>query len=96
MPYVFIYLMKSTMSLTGSTEVPICYYKNHVDNFLDPAAPFQWVPFEVDLAIDKVKEHHKAGIFSFRLYFHDETNDGRFDPKGILEWRTPVPKRMNT
>jgi len=48
------------------------------------------------MAINKVKKHHNAGIFSFRLYFHDETLEGAFDPKAILEWRTPVPKRMNT
>lgn len=65
---------------------PICYYKTHVKHFLSNKKfktekdrekhkngniPMQWVQFVPDQCVNKVKEPHKAGIFSFRMELHD-------------------------
>ena len=70
---------------------PICFYKAPVHEFTsekeDESAKngphMQWVSFLPDATVDKVKEAHNAGIFSFRMEFHDVSKLGEFQMKKV-------------
>lgn len=71
----------------------VCFYRDSILKFTrfyesdKPAAdgPYQWLQFEPDLAVGKVTNPMKAGIFSIRLYIHD-MDDGPFDSSQIPAW----------
>jgi|TARA_B110000285_G_scaffold138237_1_gene154777 hypothetical protein len=86
MPRVFIYLMDG--------KKPICFWRGSPLDFKDPEAPQRWVPFEPDRAVGKVKDH-EAGLFQVRMYLHETTDLGEFDPNTIKSWKKPPSKRMN-
>ena len=67
-PPVFVYLMDG--------DYPVCYYKESALDFMDPAAPTRWLPFEPDLAVGYVTKEYKAGFFSLRLYIHNASKNG--------------------
>lgn len=70
---------------------PICYYKAKVKDFMadknkeDPH--MKWVSFLPDQCVNKVKEPHVAGIFSFRFEIVDVTMNPDFDIRAKKVWR---------
>ena len=86
-PTVYFYLMDG--------DYPICYYRTSMLEFTDPNAKINWVEFDPDLAVGYVKEVHKAGLFSFRLFAHNLTDDGRIDLTQYAVWKKDLPKRYN-
>jgi hypothetical protein len=45
-----------------------------------------------DLALGKVKEHHKAGVISIKLSIHEKINNGEIDFKRQKSWATETKK----
>ena len=74
---------------------PICYYTDHITNYFDPNPQFKWVEFLPDQAVGKIRESHKAGMFSFKLSFHDVGRNGPINFKDYPSWSKKVPKRSN-
>ena len=58
---------------------PVCYYRDSIMNYLNPEAAVTLKSFDPDLAVGQVKDDTKAGLFTFKLYFHDASL-GPFDP----------------
>jgi hypothetical protein len=81
---VYIYLM--------SGNDPVCYYVADIEKFTNPNPEFQWIEMIPDLALGKVKEHHKAGVISIKLSIHDKTKDGEIDFKRHKSWATETKK----
>lgn len=65
---VYLYLMQG--------DKPICYFKDHVENYSNPDAQWKWVELINDLSIGKVTDANKAGLLSFKLSIHNKTKDG--------------------
>ena len=90
---VFIYLRRK-FKIKGLLN--ICYYRAHISEFLDDnPTKIRWVQLNIDKAINKVKEPHKAGLVGIRLYLHDVTQNG---PKRWKEdypetWGKRIPRR---
>lgn len=83
---VYVYLMDG--------KNPVCYYKEHMKNFLDPNPKTKWIQMQPDLAIGSVKEAHKAGVISLKLSVHDKTKDGPINFKDFDAWKKAPKKRM--
>lgn len=54
MDRVYVYLMEK--------DVPICYWRGKLTDFLDPNPKYQWIPLKNDPAIGKIEEEHHAGM----------------------------------
>lgn len=50
---------------------PVCYYRQDVENFLNPDAEYRWVLLKPDPAVGEVTDPNKAGILSFKLSIFD-------------------------
>lgn len=85
---VYFYLM-------DANDNPICYYKDSIQNYLDPNPKMKWLEMTPDLSIGKVKEHHKAGLISVKLTIHDKTANGSIEFSKYNAWKKPPPKRLN-
>lgn len=73
---------------------PVCFFRDSVENYTsNPDAVVNWEEFERDKSISKVDEDWKAGLFSFRLYFRDATEEGELDFNTVQSWKKPLPKR---
>lgn len=93
------------ITLVDEKGDPVCYYKAKMHNFLtdkkktpkeEKEGPaLQWVQFLPDPCVNKVKDGHLAGIFSFRLEMHDVTKNGPFDFTTKKVWKQRVAKRAN-
>jgi hypothetical protein len=81
-PYVFVYLMDG--------KTPICFWKGDPNDYTNKEAEVHWIPFQVDAAMNEVKDQHMAGIFSLKLYFQETHKGDSFDAKAA--WKPP-PKR---
>ena len=83
---VYVYLMDG--------KNPVCYYKEHIKNFLDPNPKMKWIQMQPDKSIGKVDEPHEAGIISFKMSIHD-TKNGPIDFKQFDAWKKlPKEKRL--
>ena len=47
------------------------------------------------MCVKKVKDPHKAGIFSFRMELHDVSKYGDIDFKKKKVWKQKIAKRAN-
>lgn len=78
---------------------PVCFYIAEAKNFVthrektdfekenEKNGPrMQWVQFLPDMCVKKVKEPHKAGIFSFKMELHDVTQYGDINFKEKKAW----------
>jgi len=66
-----------------------------VKDFMNPDPKFQFYPFICDLAIGKVTDPDKAGMFSMKIAFNNITKSGsQVDFKKVKAWSRPPPKRM--
>ena len=74
---------------------PICYYMDHISNYLNPDPQFKWVSFLPDQCVGKVRNSHKSGMFSFKFSIHDITKNGAIDFKQFKAWKGKVAKRSN-
>lgn len=83
---VYVYLMDG--------DNPICYYKGHIEDFMEPDAQIKWVELTNDLSVGKIKESHKAGLLSFKLSINDRTKNGPIDFSKYKAWSKPPPMRM--
>lgn len=72
----------------------VAFYKDDIENFLDPNPKFRWIELIPDCALGKVTEHHKAGIVSVKVSIHDKTLNGPIDFKKFDSWKKDPPKRM--
>ena len=61
-------------------DKPVCFYRDTLVNYQVKEAPIHWDEFDPDPAVGRVKETWKAGLFSFRVYFRDETAEGPLEP----------------
>ena len=52
---------------------PVCFAKDDILNYTDPNPTLKWIELDPDLSVGKVKNHHKAGLISFKLSIHDRT-----------------------
>jgi hypothetical protein len=73
---------------------PICYYKDDIENFLDPNPIFRWISLIPDLSLGKVTEDHKAGIVSIKMSIHDKTLNGPIKFSDYATWKKDPPKRL--
>lgn len=73
---------------------PVCFYRDTLVNYQVKEAPIHWDEFDQDLAVGRVKEAWKAGLFSFRVYMRDETAEGPLEPQAVPSWKKPLPKRQ--
>lgn len=71
----------------------ICYAVDDIEKFMDPNPKIRWLELTPDLSMGKVKEHHKAGLVSFKLAIHDKTKNGPIDFNQFDAWKKPPPKR---
>jgi hypothetical protein len=71
---------------------PICFASEHVKNFKEPNPSIKWIELEPDMAIGKVKDHHKAGMISVKLSINDVALNGPIDFATFPAWGK-VPKR---
>lgn len=83
---VYVYLMDG--------KTPICYYKEHIKNFLNPNPKTKWIQMQPDLAIGSCKEAHKAGVISVKLSVHDRGLNGAIDFKEYDAWKKAPKKRL--
>jgi len=74
---------------------PICFYRDSITEFMDPAAQVHWVQLEPDLAVGKVKKQFKAGMVSFRLVVRDIEKDGMIDFNKHPVFGQKINKRYN-
>lgn len=82
---IYIYLM--------SGNDAICYYKADIEEFMNPDPEWKWVQMNPDLSVGKVKDHHKAGVISFKLSIHDK-RQGAVNFKDFKGWAKEPSKRM--
>mmetsp|Transcript_20973 Transcript_20973/g.32507 ORF Transcript_20973/g.32507 Transcript_20973/m.32507 type:complete len:176 (+) Transcript_20973:1400-1927(+) len=75
-------------------DKPVCFWKDSILDFLDPSMPMRWFEFEPDRGVGKVKQSHKAGFFSIRLFINDVTLNGEHDPSTIPAWNLKLSKRL--
>lgn len=83
---VYVYLMDG--------KSPICFYKEHIKNFLDPNPKTKWVQLHPDLAIGSVTDPNKAGLISFKLSVNDKTKNGPVNFKDFDAWKKTPKKRL--
>jgi len=62
---------------------------------LDPNPQMKWYQFNCDLAIGKVSDAHKAGLFSMKLSIHNKSKNGPVSFEQFEAWKKPPPKRLN-
>lgn len=57
---------------------------------------YQWATFLPDKAVKKIKEPHKAGMFSFRGHIHGPVSDDNpeIDFKEYKVWKKAPPRRI--
>jgi len=85
---MYVYLMDG--------DEPICFYRESILKYVsNKDAPLEWQSFEPDTAVGKVFEPENAGLFSFRLYIHDITSLGAFNPTSTIpSWKGNPPSRL--
>lgn len=72
-------------------DSPVCYYRAKAKEFSNPNAEMKWVALINDKSVNKVSEAHKAGMISFRLSIHDQTNYGDVDWDFVPAWTNILP-----
>ncbi len=72
---------------------PICYYKSHIKNFINPNAKMEFVELTPDRALGKVTTDHKAGVVSFKLSVNDVAKNGKLDWSQYDAWKSPPSKK---
>lgn len=81
---VVVYLMDD--------DKPICYYRAKASEFAEPNADMKWVALINDKSMGKIQESYKAGMISFRLSIHDQTNFGDVDWDFVPAWTNNLPE----
>jgi len=76
-------------------ESPVCFYKDHINNYLDPNAKYKWVSLSPDLSIGKVTNPNEAGLVSFKLSIHDVTKNNAINFKDYDAWKNNPAKRAH-
>lgn len=85
-PTVYIYLMWG--------DLPICYKRESIFEFIDPTMPMKWYEFDIDHAVGRAGSNsHQAGIFSMRLYLRSATDEGEIDPSSIPSYNLPIGQK---
>lgn len=85
---VYVYLMDGNS--------PICYWKGHVLDFLNPDPGFKWLPFKNDLAIGTVKNAYEAGLIQVKMSINDRQTNGPCDFSKLDAWKKPPPRRLQS
>ncbi len=73
MERVYVYLMDG--------DVPICFWKGDLADYMNPDPEYKWIPLKCDLGIGKVKESWKSGMLSIKLAINNKTKNGSIDFK---------------
>ena len=77
MPYVDCHDFDKVIVHLMDGDTPVCFFKDDIENYLDPNPAMQWHSFLPDLSVKKVKKPDQVGQFSFRLSLHDVANGSK-------------------
>ena len=88
MDRIYVYLM--------SGEVPICWWKGQVTEFLDPNPQYRWLVLKNDAAIGTVVNDYDAGMIQMKLALNAKHLNGPVDFKQYDAWKRPPPRRLAT
>ena len=94
-PYRSLENMADVIVYLMDDDDPICYYRAKATEFANPNAEMKWVALTNDKSVDKVSKYYKAGMISFRLSIHDQTNNGDVDWDFVPAWTNILPDEPN-
>ena len=86
MDRIYVYLMNG--------DVPICWWKGKVTEFLDPNPTYRWLIMKNDKAIGEVVNDYEAGMIQLKLSINHKQKNGPVDYKQYEAWKRPPPRRL--